>query len=132
MLWLIIIIFNVHFQNKPKESNYLNVYNVVMGQFTEKDLWVNDVMGSLDGMQRIPASPQMYDRVMQRVSVAAGKGANSNGVLFKRVATAAILLFVINLASIIHFTHKVGDDPVQQGIYQAVNEEINYLSEDSY
>ena len=101
-----------------------------MGNNANKDKWVDEVLESLNGMQRIPASPNMYENVMNRIATSKQVGSNSS-VLIKRVAAAAILLFVINLASILHVSHKKST-PQQTNIYQVVNEQVGYLSEDSY
>ncbi len=102
-----------------------------MEHHTNNEKWVNEVMDSLTGIQRAPASPHMYDNVMRRVGQGKPGSGSSSSLVFKRVAAAAILLFVINLASIIHLSHKT--KAVQhQGVYQAVSDEISYLSEDSY
>ena len=97
----------------------------------KNEQWINEAMESLKGMQRIPATPHMYEGVMRRLADKRQQSSLSSSVILKRAAIAAILLLVINVASIIHFSHKTVAVQ-QQNVYQAVNEEIGYLSEDSF
>ena len=93
--------------------------------------WVNEAMDSLKGMHRIPASTGVYDGVMRRLSEKSADGGLSATIVFKRAAVAAILLLVINVASIIHSSRKTQTAP-QQSVYQSVNDDISYLSDESY
>ena len=102
-----------------------------MGKATDNDKWISEVMDSLSGMQRIPASDGMYENVMRRMG-AAKQSSTRSQVIFRRIAAAAIILFVINIASILHVSHKSNTVENPKSIYQVVNEEISYLSEDNY
>ena len=98
---------------------------------TNKDIWVEDVMDSLSGLQRIPAVPDMYGRVLSRIN---GTTNNKSYSLFPRIAAAAVLLLAINIASVIHATHynKSDKGSGKDAAYQVVSESISNLSEDSF
>ena len=93
----------------------------------DNNIWVDEVMDSLAGMQRIPAPVGMYERVMNRV-----KG-NKNNIraLLPRVAAAAILLLAINLASVYRAANTAKESH-QKGVYEVVDEQISNLSEESF
>ena len=93
--------------------------------------WVEEVMDSLNGIQRIPASPGMYDRVTSRLASEAQGSRVGSVVLIRRIAVAAILLITINLFSIIHQTRKVQPTHQRQDVYQVVSEDIGYLTDDN-
>ena len=97
-----------------------------------KERWINEVLGSTAGMQRIAGDSAMYEKVMNRMAAETNiQGNEVRWLGVKTVAAAAILLFIVNMASIYHYSHKVSN--VQQnGIYQSVNEDISSLSEDNY
>ena len=104
-----------------------------MDNHTDKNLWVDEVMESLNGLQRVKGNPDMCDNVLRRIND--NKRNNDKvRVLMPRIAAAAVLLLVINIASMIHATHiaNSASKTQQQGVYQAVNESISSLSEDSF
>ena len=102
------------------------------GQTEEREQWVNEVMDSIQGMQRIAADPLMYDKVMNRINNPAGR--RNVRVLFTRVAAAAALLLLVNIASVLHATHaaKATQGIQQKGVYDEVSESMDILSEDSF
>lgn len=93
---------------------------------------IDEVMNSLQGMQRIPADPMMYEKVMNRLNSQTSKRSNNIRILRPRIAAAAILLLVINVASIFHFTKKQQSQAEQTAIYQAVNDDIRSLADANY
>ncbi len=98
---------------------------------SKQEQWIDEVMDSVNGMLRIPASPFMFEKVTRQLQ-STGKGEKSTAALFiKAVAAAAILLLLVNVASIIHVSRKAQVVP-QQSVYQSVSDDISYLSDDSY
>ncbi len=92
---------------------------------SEKDKWIDEVMGSLDGMQRVPASAGMYDGVMARIRT--GKVTKTYSLLPRIAAAAAILLLAVNVASVFHATRKGGQQAAGKGVYNMVDEQISEL-----
>lgn len=93
----------------------------------EKNIWVDEVMNSLNGMQRAAVPANMYDGVMQRIR----QGHNGGDIrrLLPRIAAAAILLLAVNIASVYHATHKAttvsaGD---RQNVSQVIDEQLTDL-----
>lgn len=105
--------------------------NAIMKHKANTELWVNEVMDSLCGMQRIPADPQLYDHIMSRLSKSNSSDSSISSVFIKRISAAAILLLIINIATVFHLSHKAKFTQ-QTSIYQEVQEEMNYLSADNY
>lgn len=90
---------------------------------SEKEIWVDDVMNSLDGMQRVAAPAGMYDGVMARL---ANRGDDSRRRrLLPRVAVAAAVLLAVNIASVYHASRKAAMQ--QQNISQSINQQISDL-----
>lgn len=89
--------------------------------------WIDEVMNSLNGVQRIPANPLLYDKVMAAINTR--KQGNNIKILLPRIAAVAVLLLVINAFSIVHYTKKV-NQPTGQNLYQVVNEEFTSLAAD--
>ncbi|PQJ12282.1 hypothetical protein CJD36_000550 [Flavipsychrobacter stenotrophus] len=92
----------------------------------DKNIWVNEVMDSLAGMQRVPPPHGMYEGVMSRVRTSR----NNLRVLLPRVAAAAVLLLAVNIFSVYHATKA--KQTTQTGVYQLVDEQISNLSEGSF
>ncbi len=93
----------------------------------EKDIWVDEVMDSLSGMQRLSARTDMYEGIITKI-----KSNRSNlRVLLPRVAAAAILLLAVNILSVYHAASKAKAEQ-QTGVYEVVNEQISNLTESSF
>lgn len=92
---------------------------------SEKDKWIEEVMGSLEGMQRVPARADMYDSVMNRIRT--GKGGKTYSLLPRIAAAAAVLLLAVNVASVFHATHKRNTATPDKGVYNMVDEQIAEL-----
>lgn len=90
-----------------------------------KDKWIDEVMNSLEGMQRVPASAGMYDGVMARIR--SGRGSKTYSLLPRIAAAAAILLLAVNVASVFHATHKNKQAMSEKGVYNMVDEQISEL-----
>src|SRR5262249_34122743 len=121
-----------HLSEFPKETIKTSVKIPVMDKHTNSEQWVNEVMDSLNGIRKMPPSPGMYEKVMLGINSQAHKGKQIIA-LPARIAAAAILLLVINVASLIHFSRKEHTHmQAQQNVYQAMNEDISSLSEDNY
>jgi hypothetical protein len=90
-----------------------------------KDKWIDEVMGSLDGMQRVPAPSGMYDGVMARIR--AGRGSKTYSLLPRIAAAAAVLLLAVNVASVFHATSRGRTAAQDKGVYNMVNEQISEL-----
>lgn len=88
----------------------------------DKNKWVDEVMHSLDGMQRANPKTDIYAGMMQRMR--AGKG--NIRALLPKVAAAAVLLLVVNIASAYHATQKT-KEAARQGVYQTIDEQISIL-----
>lgn len=93
----------------------------------DKNIWVDEVMDSLAGMQRVAAPAGMYEGVMSRIA----RNKNNIRILLPRVAAAAILLLAVNIASVYHAANKAGTAE-KQGVYQVIDEQISNLSEGTF
>ena len=105
----------------------LSIVNSIFMDQPDKSIWVDEVMDSLAGMQRVPAPHGMYEGVMSRVRTSR----NNLRVLLPRVAAAAVLLLAVNIFSVYHATNKA-KQTTQTGVYQLVDEQISNLSEGSF
>ena len=99
-----------------------------MASNTDKENWIDGIMGSLNGLQRPPADPAMHQKVMNRLKK---QGPSGYSKIITRVAVAAVLLLVVNIASLLHFS-KTSAPATQQSITQVVNEDLSALSESSF
>ena len=90
-----------------------------------KDKWIDEVMSSLDGLQRVPAPAGLYDGVMSRVR--SGNGNKIHSLLPRIAAAAAILLLAVNVASVFHATHKSKPVSSGKGVYNMVDDQISEL-----
>ena len=96
----------------------------------DNDKRLEAAMNSLKGMQRMPADPLMYDKVMNRLAESTIKR-NKMRALLPRVAAAAVILLVINVATILHFTKKAAPaEPTD--ISQVITEDMRSLSENNF
>ena len=97
----------------------------------DKEKSIEDALNSLQGMQRMPADPAMYDKVMRRMANATDS-TRKKQLILPRVAAAAVVLLLVNIASIIHFAKKESAPVQQQGISQVISEDISALSENNF
>jgi hypothetical protein len=65
-----------------------------------KEQWIDDVLGSTQGMSRAEAPANLYDRVM--IGVQNPRSRSSLPV--KQWAAAAVLLVAVNIASVVYFS----------------------------
>ncbi len=128
----IFVYCGLHNSLRQPEGKLLNSrLKKVMQDNSKEEQWIDDTLNSINGMQRIPTSPFMFEKVSQRLR-SAGRSEKSSVTLYiKGVAAAALLLLLVNVASIIHSSRKTQTAP-QQSVYQSVNDDISYLSDESY
>lgn len=91
---------------------------------TGKNIWADEVMDSLAGMQRVASPANMYEKVMGRVKNGRGNARR----LMPAIAAAAVVLLVVNIASVFHAanTRKAAQ---QQGVSQVIDDQINSLAD---
>lgn len=73
-----------------------------------KEKWIDDVMGSLEGMSKAQPREDLYEGIMTRLS---GPNIRTRPLLPKQWAAAAILLLALNVGSVVYFSerqHKTG------------------------
>lgn len=77
---------------------------------TNKEKWINEIMGSTAGMQRAKPKEGLYDRVMSRLGDE--PTVRTIPLNVKRWAAAAVLLVALNAVSVVYFTQnrKVASD----------------------
>ena len=92
----------------------------------DKKIWIDEVMASTKGMTPLPPDAMLYKKVMDRIN--SQTGSNDRKILLTRSATAAVLLLVINVLSIVHYTKKVNSNS-KQNVYEELNTEYRALSE---
>ena len=78
--------------------------------------WVDEAMQSLDGIQRVPANPFLYTRILARIENKMGMWEKAAGLLSKPVfALASIVLFLtINMAVILWGQQKAESNIAQK------------------
>ena len=96
----------------------------------DNDKQLEAALNSLEGMQRMPADPLMYDKVMSRLAEGTMKN-NKVRILLPRIAAAAAVLILINVASIFHFAHKPAAAE-HNDISQVITEDMSALSDNNF
>ncbi len=102
-----------------------------MGHNTEKEQWINEVMGSLDGISRPQPNGLMYKKVMARLQQEQPQVNRTIRLKIASLAAAAVLLLVLNIASVAHYSKNTSTQ-TRQSVSQVVNEGISALSEGSF
>ncbi|MES2702568.1 MAG: hypothetical protein V4649_08015 [Bacteroidota bacterium] len=89
---------------------------------TNKDKWIEEVLGSTQGMAKADAPAALYDTVMEALS--RPRAVRGITLPVKQWAVAAVLLIAVNIASVVYFsTHSRpagGDDDMM--VAQMVSE----------
>ncbi len=103
-----------------------------MNNKTKQEQWIDEVMGSLDGLQRPPADPGLHGKVMDKLRNSTSEGYSSR--TFVRIAAVAVLLLVINIVSAVHFAGRptASKTNTMSNPTQVINDELSTLSENSF
>lgn len=85
---------------------------------TNKEKWLNDVLGSTSGIRRAQPVGGLYERVMTRMS-SPQQQAHTISFPVKRWVAAAIILLALNISSVLYYTGRTtgntsssGSDPL--------------------
>jgi|GEM_PF-1743669 len=90
-------------------------------------------MNSLQGLKRPPADPAMYDKVIQRLATETTSKSSKVRWLTPRIAAAAaVLLLVVNVASVVHVARKHRATATSVTVTQAISDDINSLSDANF
>jgi hypothetical protein len=84
---------------------------------------IDKTLNSLDGLQRVPASPFLYQKIRLRLSIQL-EAQRVNPKLAWRLAAACLLLLMVNVVSLIrlHNMERAGAETAVQLLYG------NYIS----
>ena len=93
----------------------------------EKDIWVDEVLYSLQGLKPVEAQADIYGGVMGRLRKSVTR---SRSRVLPRVAVAAVLLLSINILTV-YWNSRGGQETANaEQVSQIINEQISSL--DSY
>lgn len=97
----------------------------------EKEKWIEETFSSLEGVQQVHVSASLHEKIVDRslydnaVKVRVVK-------LFPRIAAAAaLLLVVVNVLSVLHFTKNTTVKEKHE-VYEDVQHQLKTLTDDSY
>ena len=90
---------------------------------------IDEAMNSLTGMRCMPADELMYDKVMNKLAIAMTTTEKVR-ILLPRLAAAAVLLIIINIASIVHFTRNSVHQ--NKSLSQVITEDMSASSESNF
>jgi hypothetical protein len=77
-----------------------------MDNRNDKEKWVNEVMGSLEGMERAEGNPFLYGKVMSRLEKREVADVASSGSFLPKWALAGVLVLVLNGMAIVKEIHR--------------------------
>ena len=75
-----------------------------MGNNESKKQWVDEVLGSTDGMSRAQAPADLLERVMTKM--AAPEQVKTIGIPVKQWVAAAAILLALNISSVVYFASR--------------------------
>ncbi len=88
-----------------------------------KEKWVSDVMDSLDGLQRPAYNHELYANVMKSV---AKRSSQAGSAIVRRLAVAASLLLVVNVASVVKYSqHATATSQSSTDINQSISSQLS-------
>jgi hypothetical protein len=92
---------------------------------TDKENWINEVLGSTQGMKRAAPGADLFEKITARL--ANPSSVRATPLPIKQWAAAAILLLALNIGSVVYFTsQKKTTDSSKNPFAAAMQEESTY------
>jgi hypothetical protein len=92
---------------------------------TTREQWIEKTMESLDGLQRVPADPDLRDAVIRRIQHREARGATLRTAVLLRIAAGVALLVTLNVVALFLYSQKAAT--IQANNKTLATEYFSYL-----